>query len=521
MFSNWIELINTLIDDQKIREKLEDSCSISVLRRDEESIQDRNAIFMWTQLFVEILVRMHHKTSDRKELIEFLKSHYEGNNEQMKMIREFEETYKSDEAIRWYTRESCFHRIMNKALRVQDYGLLINLGFLIADIAKQIKHEYENFIRNHPSREGIHVYRGQSVSQSEFKLITTSIDEYLSMNSFISTSRNRKIALSFARQGANNNDTYQILFEIEIDTHLAMKPFADASTISDFREYEIIINLGALFRIKKYFKDTKENIHVIRLSLARESDFDLIKTFVHMKEKIGHDPTWNSLGKILVEIGEYDQANECYSKMRINTNIELYNLYIGLGSIQSHEQKYDNALELYLYAFEIQKKIFGEKHPDVASTYRLIGTTYLNQGKTSEAWEYYKSALDILQNLRPPNHVELSRIYHAIALWYQSLGKYDSTLSYYYKALNMQRLGLPPDHPDIALIHNDLGSLYELKDEYETALECYKTSLGISKKVLLPDHEKIRQIEENIKQLKKKMGKDHVSTFKDIKSDES
>ncbi|CAF1679187.1 unnamed protein product, partial [Rotaria magnacalcarata] len=63
------------------------------------------------------------------------------------MIEEFDNSYKPDSAIWWYTRQSCFYRMMNKALRVQDFDTLFALRFFITDIAKQIKIEHEKFIR--------------------------------------------------------------------------------------------------------------------------------------------------------------------------------------------------------------------------------------------------------------------------------------------------------------------------------------------------------------------------------------
>ncbi len=75
---------------------------------------------MWFQLYIEIFIRMHHKLSDRKELIDLCKNACQGNNSQLDILNEFEKTYKYERTIWWYTHESCLYRILNKALRFQD-----------------------------------------------------------------------------------------------------------------------------------------------------------------------------------------------------------------------------------------------------------------------------------------------------------------------------------------------------------------------------------------------------------------
>ena len=74
-----------------------------------------------------------------KNLLIFAKRIIKEIIQEMKIIDEFEKNYKPENAIWWYTRESCFYRMMNKALRVQDFDMLFALRFFITDIAKQIK----------------------------------------------------------------------------------------------------------------------------------------------------------------------------------------------------------------------------------------------------------------------------------------------------------------------------------------------------------------------------------------------
>ena len=139
MFVKRAELVSAIAQDQHTRVQFEEGASIAVISHSDQSLQARNAIFMWFQLFIEVLLRMHHKSTDRNELIDICKKNYKGNKQEMSIIDEFEKTYKAENAIWWYTREACFYRMMNKALRVQDYDILFALRFFITDIAKQLK----------------------------------------------------------------------------------------------------------------------------------------------------------------------------------------------------------------------------------------------------------------------------------------------------------------------------------------------------------------------------------------------
>ncbi|CAF1569716.1 unnamed protein product, partial [Rotaria sordida] len=300
VFVERAKLIDKISKDQIGRSKIEDGASISVITSGSQSLQARNAIFMWFQLFIEVLLRMHHKSNDRKEILDICKKSYKGNQQEMEIIDEFEKSYKAENAIWWYTRESCFYRMMNKALRVQDFDMLFALRFFITDIAKQIKREYEKFIRTCDNRNIIRVYRGQVIGNDELELMKNSIGEFLSMNSFLSTSRDRSIALHFAQLTPKTDDVQKIIFEIEIDPHLQTKAFADVTEISYFQnEDEVLIMLGALFRIEKVIEDKKQRIWVAHVSLASEDDYHLKETFSYMKSTIGDDTDLDSLGKIL------------------------------------------------------------------------------------------------------------------------------------------------------------------------------------------------------------------------------
>jgi len=501
-------LVNAIAQDQNARAKVEEGASISVISHGSKSLQAHNAIFMWFQLFIEVLLRMHHKSSDRKELIDICKQNYKGNKQEMIIIDEFEKNYKADNAIWWYTREACFYRMMNKALRVQDYDILFALRFFITDIAKQLKNEHENFIRTSDTREKIRVYRGQALGMDELELMKNSVGEFLSMNSFLSTSRNRSIALDFVRLASTDNGTQLVLFEIEIDPRMKTKAFADIAPMSYHKnEDEVLIMLGALFRIEKIVEDKKNGIWIARLSLASEDDYHLKETFAYMKEKIGDDTNLDSLGKILLEMGEYRQAQKCYERMLEDFQLGVGDAQAGLGKTHRCCKEYDQSLEHHMQALQIRRQMLGESHVKVGDSFRLIGVVQWEKDNFEEALVNLKKSMQILEKASLVDPINLARTYHSVATIYHQMEEDDLALQYYDKTLKIQRANLPSDHPDIALTLNNLGYFYRGNGQFSKALEYYEKSLDISRKTLPPTHEDIIRTENNIEDIKEEMRK--------------
>ncbi|CAF4848912.1 unnamed protein product [Rotaria sp. Silwood1] len=499
-------LITQITEDHINRTKTEDGISVSVISSKSQNLQARNASFMWFQLFIEVLLRMHHKSSDRKELIDICKKSYGANHKQMKIIHEFEQTYDGEKAIWWYTHDSCFYRMMNKALRIQNYNTLFAFRFFITDIAKQIKYEYENFIRTNVNRNIIRVYRGQIISIDELELMKNNINEFLSMNSFLSTSRNRTTALEFTRVSRRRDNMRAILFEIDINPRLRTKAFAAIDKISYYKhENEILIMLGALFRIENIFENEKEKLWIAHVSLASEDDYHLKEIFTHMKGKIGDDTNLDSLGKLLLRMDENEQARKCYKRMLEETQLAVGDAQLGLGWASLRCKNFDESLEHFEESLQIRQRILGENHPSVGESYSFLGEAYRHKHNFEKALIDLTKAMKIQENSLPADSLDLAATYHTIANTYTSLENYNIALEYYDKALKIRQAKLPSDHPQIAAIYNNIGWLHEREKNYAKSLDCYQKALEISRKTLPPTHHHVTGAEENIQRLKKTM----------------
>ena len=66
-----------------------------------------------------------------------------------------------------------------------------------------------------------------------------------------------------------------------------------------------------------------------------------------------------------------------------------------MGSYFRHLRNFNEGKEYHEKALIITKKIFGEEHADVASTYNKLGNDYGYLGKYNEAKEYHEKAMII------------------------------------------------------------------------------------------------------------------------------
>ncbi|CAF1402648.1 unnamed protein product [Didymodactylos carnosus] len=191
---------------------------------------------LWFQLLIDVLLRMKHTDDAKTVLIETWRENYTGNSSELDIIKEFEQTYKREKAVWWYTRESSLYRILNKALREQSIDMIFSFRFFLTELSKQVSQFYKDYMQQLKASntvcESIHVYRGQIIAKEELEQMQNSIGGFISINSFFSTSRNRLKARNFAMGSPVTEKLRRILFKIEIDPRLPTKPFADIEGIS-------------------------------------------------------------------------------------------------------------------------------------------------------------------------------------------------------------------------------------------------------------------------------------------------
>ena len=79
--------------------------------------------------------------------------------------------------------------------------------------------------------------------------------------------------------------------------------------------------------------------------------------------------------------------------------------FINIGTVYAGKGDLENALVQFQKALEIQIRVFGSDHPDVAASYQNIGIVYGKKGDRAAATEMYTKAYHIfLKKQLGPDH---------------------------------------------------------------------------------------------------------------------
>ena len=183
---------------------------------------------MYSYVLKEILLEMKHDDKFKQDLVQFCRVQYSGNVKELKMIDEFEQNYYKPSPVWWYTLECFTYKMLNRALREQDVGIIIKMGFFVRAHHRQIQRLYSE---SHDQPLMI-VYREQGMSHANFDKLREKIGGLLSFNEFLSTSIDKQVALKFASRPQKNLDQTAILFQMEFDPLILSVPFASLENIS-------------------------------------------------------------------------------------------------------------------------------------------------------------------------------------------------------------------------------------------------------------------------------------------------
>ncbi|CAF4198817.1 unnamed protein product [Rotaria sp. Silwood2] len=502
--NNLNELINIIRTNQKYRVRLEESLGINVLDRSSTAL---NGEFLHSQLLIDVLIRMKPNEQDKKELIEMCKIEYKGNEAELRRVNEFRLKYESSKAVWWYTRESFVYRILNKALRVQNVDVLFLFRDVIRDILEQL--------RASQCRERITVFRGQFISKNEFKLLHKSIGNIISMNSFLSTTVKRDVALRFMKYNPNllsSDDHVPVMFEIDADPRIIgssrenSRLFAEIARFSDHKgESDVLFMLGSIFCLNEICHDqssTDATISIIRMTLCSDHDNDLKQLYDHMKNEYYRGETnLLSLGDVMYKMGNSDLAEKYYRRLLSelpSNDPSLSRLYHNLGLVADAKGEYDTSLELYQKSLEIKMRTRPSDHVNIGNTLNSIGAVHGNKGDRSQALESYNRAVSLFKQAHDENHPKMAIFYNNIGLIYREQQKYSEALDFYEKSLAIRKKHLPADHPDLSASYNIIGSVHYYLSDYDLALEHYNRSLEIKLKILPVQHPDIAMAYENM-----------------------
>ncbi|CAF1297250.1 unnamed protein product [Rotaria sordida] len=379
-----IEELNELIlqvlaaqEKQTSHDRFEQPLSINIFNTvnagREKSTSELNGQFVHSQILIDCLLRMRSSSTDRHDFLTYCKKEYANDNSQLNFIREFEHDYAASSALTWYTRDCFLYKLLNKALRTQNIDLLYLYGFFIRDLYQQLKRN------QYPAP--IHLYRGQLMSKKEVQQLRNFIGQLISMNSFLSTTTDREVAIIFSgNDGVLNNDIQPVLFEIQADPDIGgIKPFADITSFSYMEdEEEVLMMLGAIFRIV-HIRDESQ-LCIIQLVLCSENGHDVKPIFDQMKNDYHGDGNTNAgvFGIVLSNMGKFDEAEkyllrsldesppEHHTEDTNAYNLSVYYVNLDIEANMKSSLLFPETIECINTIFERLEKINNKNDPFIS-----------------------------------------------------------------------------------------------------------------------------------------------------------
>ncbi len=178
-------------------------------------------------------------------------------------------------------------------------------------------------------------------------------------------------------------------------------------------------------------------------------------------------------------------------------SLELASCLSQLGVALIQQGKLDDAEPPIRRAMEIDQRLLGPGHPDLAYDFDTLANLASYRGNYQEAAEYYQRAVDLQEKFLGPNDLALSGALGELAWAQAELGHFDQALASARRALDIRK-SLPPDHPDLATTENALGSILAMAGKYDEGSRHLQVSLEISLKKLGPDSPDVAVSEINL-----------------------
>jgi tetratricopeptide (TPR) repeat protein len=175
--------------------------------------------------------------------------------------------------------------------------------------------------------------------------------------------------------------------------------------------------------------------------------------------------TWDQCSRLVPHAALYIY----YEDARDEINVALASLLYKTARYFLERAQYKEVETFFRRALEIQERILGTEHVDVARTLNNLAIFFDTQGKHEQALPLYKRALSIQEHLLGAQSLDVATTINNLATLYHEQEEYEQAQSLYQRALAIRKPVLPSDHPHIVQIINNLAALYHQRGKYDQA----------------------------------------------------
>ncbi len=192
-----------------------------------------------------------------------------------------------------------------------------------------------------------------------------------------------------------------------------------------------------------------------------------------------------ALGNVLQARGDYDGSSRVLRDVirgqsaRGPLSRDLATAVGALANTEFYAGNYAASDSLNRRALEIDRRIYGARHPNVADDLINLGAIQFQRGHYADAERLYRRALAIVEAYYGPDHREVASNLTMLgrALAYQE--RDSEAVAVLNRALRIQETVLGPDHVAVASTLNDLGVVALDRRDFAAAVDDFRRMLRI------------------------------------------
>ena len=240
----------------------------------------------------------------------------------------------------------------------------------ISDIYRQLQyHQYKDPVR---------VYRSQLMSIDELEDLEKYIGQFISMNSFLSTSNKRPVALFYM-----GDKTQELIWnEYYLKSMLILKWSLQNHLLTSVHIVILLMNQKyssclVLFFVLIASLAMTDQVWIIQMTLCSDDEHDLKQVLTDMKKQNGIGETnLRTLGKLLWKMGKLDLAEKYYSRFLnevLPHDVMLNALYEDLADITSQKGDYNMSIQWQQKLLAIKEQTTTTSSINNEETIKTIG----------------------------------------------------------------------------------------------------------------------------------------------------
>ena len=159
-----------------------------------------------------------------------------------------------------------------------------------------------------------------------------------------------------------------------------------------------------------------------------------------------------------------------------------------LASILYHQERYDEAENLYRETLELRRKVLGSEHPDTLGVMNNLASTLLRQERYDEAEKLFRETLELCRKVLGPEHPETLIIMNNLALNLSLQGRHDEAEKLFRETLELHRKVFGPEHLNTLISMDTFANALGCQGRYDEAEKLFRETLELCRKVFGPEH---------------------------------